>query len=422
MLQTFQNEWDAVMVETYELRKQLEQCRSELSASLYKQDAAERTVARLVKERDHALEMARAGGGVQGGAMVAVEQDTGDVEAMEVEGGGLSNDQESVLQATADALIEQRKVRSVSSSTAASSEIEGLKESSSHQLISSSKKGLSAIARNGDMMAVGAVDGGLVVLNSAQKVVATLKGHKKQISQLAWQGGILASASHDATVRVWTASGKKPYAAAHCFSTIHSNSVMGLSMHPSGSFVASVSSDQTWALLDLNAGLPVYTVAVPSIGAFSSCAFHPDGLLLATGTEDPGYQLRLWDVKSKENVISFPGHSDIIKSIAFSENGVHLATGSIDSTLKLWDLRNLDEPIFASETLGAPVTSVSFDWSGQFVAAGGQDVQVFAVKDQGLSHLTRLAGHTSTVTGVCWGDDAKSLMSVASDKTMKIFE
>ena len=127
MLQTFQNEWDALMVETYELRRQLTQCRTELSAALYKQDAAERTVARLIRERDHALEMAKAGRGA-GPAPNAIgelrfgvgpdappfliiflraEADSGDVSAMELEGGGLSAAQEALLTQTASQLIGQ---------------------------------------------------------------------------------------------------------------------------------------------------------------------------------------------------------------------------------------------------------------------------------------------------------------------------
>lgn len=54
MLQLFQNEWDAVMLETYSLRKQLQKTREELSTSLYREDAAQRVIARLLKERDEA--------------------------------------------------------------------------------------------------------------------------------------------------------------------------------------------------------------------------------------------------------------------------------------------------------------------------------------------------------------------------------
>ena len=50
--------------------------------------------------------------------------------------------------------------------------------------------------------------------------------------------------------------------------------------------------------------------------------------------------MRIWEVKQQKNVASFEGHAKAIRSLAFSENGYHLATAS-DDCVKLWDLRKL---------------------------------------------------------------------------------
>ncbi|CAG9331676.1 unnamed protein product [Blepharisma stoltei] len=59
LIDAFKNEWDAVVIETHELKKYIDVLRQELSHSLYQYDAACRVIARLVKEKDelvHALQ------------------------------------------------------------------------------------------------------------------------------------------------------------------------------------------------------------------------------------------------------------------------------------------------------------------------------------------------------------------------------
>ena len=65
-----------------------------------------------------------------------------------------------------------------------------------------------------------------------------------------------------------------------------------------------------------------------------SVAFSPDGLTLASASRDN--TIKLWHLQTQKPIATLRGHSDSVWSVAFSPDGNTLASASFDKTIKLW--------------------------------------------------------------------------------------
>ncbi|NXL85662.1 PRP19 factor, partial [Alectura lathami] len=263
----------------------------------------------------------------------------------------------------------------------------------------------------------GGADKNVVVFDkSSEQILATLKGHTKKVTSVVFHPSqeLVFSASPDATIRIWSVPN------ASCVQVVraHEGSVTGLSLHATGDYLLSSSDDQYWAFSDIQTGRVLTKVTDESSGCALTCAqFHPDGLIFGTGTMDS--QIKIWDLKERTNVANFPGHSGPITSIAFSENGYYLATAADDSSVKLWDLRKLKNFKTLQLDNNFEVKSLIFDQSGTYLALGGTDVQIYICKQ--WTEILHFTEHSGLTTGVAFGHHAKFIASTGMDRSLKFY-
>jgi len=257
-----------------------------------------------------------------------------------------------------------------------------------------------------------------VVLNwKTGRKDATLVGHTKKVNAVKFHpaSDVLMTGSADNTVKFWSKAGDQHK--AHHTIGIHTNEVVGLSVHATNEYLVSASKDKTWAFHNIETGKTLLQVPDPEESPLTCVMFHPDGLILATGSEDS--LIRVWDIKSLKNVATFRGHKGGISDLKFSENGFYLASSDQDNALKLWDLRGPKN--INTMQMDAHVLSLDFDYSGKYLAAAiGREIRAFSSKPPN-DHVVTLEDHIGEVTGIKWGKDARFLVSTSMDRTVKFW-
>jgi len=98
---------------------------------------------------------------------------------------------------------------------------------------------------------------------------------------------------------------------------------------------------------------------------------------------------------------SLSGHTEAVLSIAFSPDCLRLASGSGDSTVRLWDL-NTELPLHTCQGHQGWVLSVAWSPDGSRLASSGMDKMVMIWDGFTGKILNVLKGHKQPVTCLVW--------------------
>jgi WD40 repeat protein len=147
-------------------------------------------------------------------------------------------------------------------------------------------------------------------------------------------------------------------------------------------------------------------------------AWSPDGSRIASAGKDRTVQI--WNVTAGESLLTYRGHSQTVRAIAWSPDGSRLVSASEDRTVQVWDATT-GETIFTYGGHTSGVYAVAWSPDSICIASTGIDktVQVW-MATTGLTLLT-YHGHSGIVYTVAWSPDGEHIASGSYDATVQVW-
>jgi WD40 repeat protein len=120
-------------------------------------------------------------------------------------------------------------------------------------------------------------------------------------------------------------------------------------------------------LWDITSRKKRLVISDETVGDTYVVEFSPDGKQLMRGGANPnGIELR--DVETGKVTQTFRGHRALIRTAAFTPDGLTLVSGSVDRTVRIWDVKT-GEARISMPPLGGSMGSLAFANDSSLFAA-----------------------------------------------------
>jgi len=190
-----------------------------------------------------------------------------------------------------------------------------------------------AISPDGNLLVSAGSDNSAIIWNLAERKELMKISHPRSVRAAVFtaDNGLLVTGCDDGMLRLWdTASGKLEKEIR-----VFEGEIYTVALSPVGDSMLIGGGAKSVVLL----GIPGYAEQVRLTGhsaGINAIAYSPDGRHAATASIDK--TIRVWEIKSGKLLYTLYGHTDSVTSLTFSVDSRFLYSGGVDGKVKLWHL------------------------------------------------------------------------------------
>lgn len=300
-------------------------------------------------------------------------------------------------------------------------------------------------------LATASLDGGVHIWDVEDgSQYALIHDHQQMVEGLSFNAkGLLLTASHDGTARLWDTDG------VLITNLQHQKPPTFVEFSPDGSHVVTGGQDRVAHIWDVKSGIEIAQLETIR-DQLQEAVYSPDGGQVATGSK--GGTIAIWDAETGRQDLELKGHSFAVTDIRYDPQGSTLLSTSIDGTARLWNTQtgsqlavlkangNLQKSLFSPDgklvlttlddntvtlwqTNGEEmarlvghadgVTAAAFSPDGRWVATGSLDGTAILWSLPAGQPVLTLKGHSAPLTDVAFSADSSSILTASRDRTAR---
>jgi WD40 repeat protein len=289
-----------------------------------------------------------------------------------------------------------------------------------------------ALAPDGQRLAYCSRDNALQLCDaSTGRHLQTFEGHEARVTSIVFSpnGRQLVSGSDDCAIRLWDTG------TSECLRTLegHTAEVTSVAFSPDQAMasqqLASGSYDMTIRLWDAGTGECLQTLKGHTAEVIS-VAFSPNRQQITLGSEDSTVPLasgsvdgtvRLWDICTGECVQIFKGYAFLPIPVAFSPDRQQLASAYKHGIVQLWDTSTAKN-LHTLEGLKKSPTAIAVSLDGQRLALGLEKGTIQLWDASTMEYPYTLQGHQESVSALEFSRDGQWLASASYDDTVQLWD
>ncbi|PCH41760.1 WD40 repeat-like protein [Wolfiporia cocos MD-104 SS10] len=153
-------------------------------------------------------------------------------------------------------------------------------------------------------------------------------------------------------------------------------------------------------------------------GGICALAYSPDGLRIASGSEDA--KIIIWDAETGQRLHECRSHEETICSLAFSPNSTEFVSGSRDGKAIIWSVGSGEARAVLEGHTGF-VYCVTYSPDGSTIATASVDFSVRIWDSVTGACRAICQGHNAIVMLVGYSPDGSKLVSASADYTARVW-